>query len=74
MAPAESHPGVVVAAVAARDSAKASKYAKDHGIAKSYGGQDAYQSKMLCLVDLLPRSLSPAVRAAIHSGLQFPHS
>ncbi|KIP03769.1 hypothetical protein PHLGIDRAFT_121299 [Phlebiopsis gigantea 11061_1 CR5-6] len=41
--PAESHPDVVVAAVAARDRAKAAKYAKYYDIGKFYGGPDAYQ-------------------------------
>lgn len=42
--PAKSHPDVVVAAVASRDSTKATKYGVDHGIAKTYSGPDCYQS------------------------------
>ncbi|KAI0636110.1 NAD-P-binding protein [Trametes polyzona] len=41
--PAKSHADVVVAAVAARDAAKAAKYAKTHGIAKTFSGTGCYQ-------------------------------
>lgn len=42
--PAKSHPDVAVTVVASRDAAKATKYAADHGIAKTYSGPGCYQS------------------------------
>ena len=41
--PIRNHPDAVVVAVAARDQAKADAFAKKHGIAKAYGGSNAYQ-------------------------------
>jgi hypothetical protein len=49
--PALSHPGVVVAAVAARDEARAQAYATKHKIAKvfkSYQGVKRFSSAYLC--------------------------
>lgn len=43
ISPAKSHADVVVYAVAARNEAKAKKYAKTHGIAKTFSGAEAYQ-------------------------------
>lgn len=40
--PAKSHPEVVILAVAARDKAKAEKFAKKHGIHKVYSGKEGY--------------------------------
>lgn len=47
--PAESHPGVVIEAVAARDKTKAEKYAKQHGIPKVYSGSNGYQGMLTSL-------------------------
>lgn len=44
---AKSHPEVVVAAVASRDTSRGEKYARKHSIATVYTGADGYQS-MLC--------------------------
>ncbi|KAF8074938.1 NAD(P)-binding protein [Lyophyllum atratum] len=41
--PAKNHPEVVVYAVAARDIAKATAFAKKHDIEKVYGGPNGYQ-------------------------------
>lgn len=62
--PAKSHPGVIIAAVASRDPAKAEQYAKEHAIPKTYSGKDCYQK----LVD------DPAVDAiyvGLPNGLHF---
>lgn len=40
--PAKSHPEAVILAVAARDKAKAEKYAQTWGIKKTYGGATSY--------------------------------
>lgn len=62
IAPAKSHPDVVIAAVAARDESKARAYAKTHGIATVYHGNDGYQ-KLLedptidCIYNPLPNGL-----------------
>ena len=42
--PAKSHGEVVIAAVASRDEEKAKAYALKHNVAKTYYGQDCYQS------------------------------
>ncbi|KAG6856221.1 hypothetical protein H0H87_006372 [Tephrocybe sp. NHM501043] len=41
--PAKSHPETVLYAVAARDKARATAFAKRHGFAKAYGGPNGYQ-------------------------------
>ncbi|TFY71038.1 hypothetical protein EVG20_g1970 [Dentipellis fragilis] len=43
MRPAQSHPDVVVLAIAARDHARADAFARKWGVAKAYGGEGAYQ-------------------------------
>ncbi|KAF9047840.1 hypothetical protein BJ165DRAFT_1468439 [Panaeolus papilionaceus] len=40
--PVKSHPDVVIAAIAGRDEAKVSKFAKKHGIGKVYSGSGSY--------------------------------
>jgi predicted dehydrogenase len=47
--PAKTHPEVVIACVAARDRARAEKYAKKHGIE---GVHDTYQGSLETLQDL----------------------
>jgi len=44
--PAKSHADVVIAAVAARDEAKAREYAKKHSIEKVYFGKNGYQEML----------------------------
>lgn len=44
IAPAKTHPDVIIAAVAARDEGKARAYAKKHGIPVVHG---SYQGKSL---------------------------
>ena len=44
--PGKSHTDVVVAAVASRDQARVDRYAKQHSIATTYAGSDAYQSQL----------------------------
>ncbi|KAJ7064812.1 NAD(P)-binding protein [Mycena amicta] len=41
--PAQTHPEVVLYAVAARDAKRAEEFAKEHGFQKSYGGPNGYQ-------------------------------
>ena len=51
---ARSHPDIVVAAVAARDKAKAEKYAKEHGIPNvfsSYQGMPTIGVSFVALAD-----------------------
>jgi predicted homoserine dehydrogenase-like protein len=49
--PAKSHPGVIIAAVAARDLKKAKAYAKKHGIPNALG---SYQGEhLICHISLL---------------------
>ncbi|KAJ6514886.1 NAD(P)-binding protein [Mycena vitilis] len=43
ISPVKSHPGAVVAAVAARNKDRAAVFAKKHGIEKVYGGANGYQ-------------------------------
>ncbi|KAG6853881.1 hypothetical protein C0991_000346 [Blastosporella zonata] len=43
ISPAKNHPETVLYAVAARDKARATAYAKKHGIEKVYGGPNGYQ-------------------------------
>ncbi|KAA1469098.1 NAD(P)-binding protein [Dentipellis sp. KUC8613] len=43
MRPAQSHPDVVVHAIAARDQARADAFASKWGVARAYGGEGAYQ-------------------------------
>ncbi|KAL0955229.1 hypothetical protein HGRIS_004130 [Hohenbuehelia grisea] len=62
--PAKSHPEVVIQAVAARDKARAETFAKKHGIAKAYGGEDGYQ-------ELLDDPDVDAVYNPLPNGLHF---
>ncbi len=41
--PARTHPEFIIAAVAARDQAKAEAFARKHGIEKVYSGATGYQ-------------------------------
>ncbi|KDQ14928.1 hypothetical protein BOTBODRAFT_131922 [Botryobasidium botryosum FD-172 SS1] len=62
--PAISHPDVVVAAVAARDKARAEAYAKKHGIEKVYGGKTGY-------LDLLNDPDIDVIYNPLPNGLHF---
>jgi len=44
--PAQSHPEVLIHAVAARDLGRANTFAKKHGIGKVYGGLNGYQEML----------------------------
>ncbi|KAI0367770.1 NAD-P-binding protein [Pilatotrama ljubarskyi] len=65
--PAESHKDVVIAAVACRDEARGSQYARKHKIAKVYGGPRAY-------FDLLEDPNIDAVYNPLPNGLHFEWS
>ncbi|KAJ3927908.1 MAG: NAD(P)-binding protein [Lentinula lateritia] len=62
--PAKSHAEVIVYAVAARDQVKAEKFAKQHGIAKVYGGSSGYQQ-------LLDDPEVDAIYNPLPNGLHF---
>ncbi|KAJ3812505.1 NAD(P)-binding protein [Lentinula aff. lateritia] len=62
--PAKSHAEVIVYAVAARDQGKAENFAKQHGIAKVYGGSDGYQQ-------LLDDPEVDAIYNPLPNGLHF---
>lgn len=64
ISPAKSHADVVVYAVAARNEAKAKKYAKTHGITKTFSGAEAYQQ-------LLDDPEIDAVYIALPNALHF---
>ena len=52
--PAKSHPDVEVYAIAARDIAKAEKFAKKHRIKRWFGGQNGYQG--MCVATIIRSS------------------
>ncbi|KAI0775201.1 NAD-P-binding protein [Trametes elegans] len=62
--PAQSHPGAVVAAVACRDAARGTKYARKHSIPKTYGGPQAYQ-------ELISDPEIDAIYNPLPNGLHF---
>ncbi|KAI0359854.1 NAD-P-binding protein [Trametes cingulata] len=65
--PAESHSDVVIVAVACRDEARGSQYARKHKIPKVYGGSRAYH-------DLLADPNVDAVYNPLPNGLHFEWS
>nr|GAT56738.1 NAD(P)-binding protein [Mycena chlorophos] len=62
--PAQSHPEVVLYAVAARDAQRAEEFAKEHGFQKSYGGPTGYQ-------DMLDDPALDVVYNPLPNGLHF---
>ncbi|KZV62812.1 NAD(P)-binding protein [Peniophora sp. CONT] len=80
--PVKNHPDAIVAAVAARDQTRANAFAQKHGIAKAYGGSDAYQQLLDdpdidCIYNPLPNGLHfewtmKALAAGKHVLLEKP--
>ncbi|KAJ7621509.1 NAD(P)-binding protein [Mycena polygramma] len=62
--PSQSHPEVILYAVAARDAKRAEAYAKEHGFRKSYGGKTAYQ-------DLIDDPTVDVVYNPLPNGLHY---
>ena len=46
--PARDHPGVIIAAVAARDRTRAEAYAKKHGIPRVFDSYDGMSASRFC--------------------------
>ncbi|KAG6908958.1 hypothetical protein DXG01_002564 [Tephrocybe rancida] len=64
ISPARNHPETVVYAVAARDKARATTFAKKYGIEKAYGGPNGYQ-------ELIDDPEVDAIYNPLPNGLHF---